>query len=293
MTSFLRTLRSLDRNTQAAKKRLSELRALGDSLTDPPDLSDLEAAAEAAEAAYRAHAALNPELAAEYETRAELAEVRADIQRAHRTLATLRAARAAVIPEPPPPPSDAHVTQALRAASEADAAYQAALAAGSWHAIHAVEAKAQAAGRAARRAEAEHAARMHRHRLSVERHAALQARERRHAADIALTMQSLALLTARAEALTQALPPEPAAPLREPRRPFNAPVTDPETRAAIRERYRYEPATGTLHRLPHGELVRAPQSLTVNGRRIPRAAVLEVLAPPAPDLDAINPESLA
>ena len=51
--------------------------------------------------------------------------------------------------------------------------------------------------------------------------------------------------------------------------------------AAIRARYDYDPTTDTLRRKPAGTVVRAPQSLKIDGHRIPRAAIVAALFDPA------------
>lgn len=303
---FLRQLRRLDRDWQTARHRLQTVRTLVDSLPAErddlaalSDLSELEAIEAAAREAYDAHAAQQPALSQEYADRAELADVLADIRRKEHTLGLLLAA-----PVTAPAASsrlaaaEAAVKQAATAraalvaqASAVDAEYQAACAEGqSWHVLGAIEARAAKLRTAIGKAETRLADAERRERDARERHEAREAAAARRTTEIALATAELDQSRAYADELRARLPETVSAPLREPRSGYGAPAP-PELHGAIRERYRYEPATDTLHRLPRGELVRAAQTVMVDGRRLSRAAVVAVLAPPAPYNP--DPEDLA
>lgn len=307
---FLRVLRRLDRDWQTARDRLSDVRALSANLSAnlSIDLAPLEEAEAAARAAYDAHAALEPELSREYADRAELADLTADARRKEAALTRLLDAPLATAPAGAVELAETAVREAEAAraalvaeASALDATYQAASAAGaSWSELGGLEARASRLRDALGRAETRCSRAEARHRDALDRERAARTAARQRTADIELAREELQRVRAAAEAVRARLPAIAAAPLREPRRGYALPVP-PELHDAIRERYRWEPATGTLHRLPRGEPVRAAQTVMVNGHRLSRAAVLAVLAPPAPDhdardthdLDALTPEDLA
>jgi chromosome segregation ATPase len=301
---YLRRLRKLDRDWQAARKRLQQVRVLVESLPADraelaPDLSNLEAVEAAARERYEEHAGQEPELSREYADRAELAEVTMDARRKEHALAMLLTARpsnpgelsrlaaaAAAAVESAEAARAALVTRA----SEVDAAYQSAVddPEPNWLAIDRLHAQAEALRASIGKCEARLATAQRRHHEATERHEAREAMARRRITDAALARAELDRVRAYADELRARLPATVSAPLREPRhRAYGAPA-DPSLHPLIRERYRYEPATETLHKLPHGELVKATSTIMIDGQRIPRAAVIGVLAPPA-----FNPEDLA
>ena len=303
---FLRQLRRLDRDWQTARRRLQNVRALVESLPAErddlaalSDLSELEAAEAAAREAYDAHAAQQPALSQEYADRAELADVLADIRRREHTLGLLLTA-----PVTAPAASsrlaaaETAVKQAATAraalvaqASAVDAEYQAGIAEGqSWHVLGAIEAQAAKLRAAIGKAETRLADAERRERDARERGEAREAAAARRTAEIELARGELARARAYADDLRARLPETVSAPLREPRAGYGGPAPL-ELHGAIRERYRYDPIAGTLHRLPRGELVLASQTVMIDGRRLSRAAVLAVLAPPAPYNP--DPEDLA
>lgn len=296
---YLRTLRKLDREWQNARLKLSNVRALADTLPadHAPDLTELEQAEADARERYDKHAAQEPELSREYGDRAELAEVNADARRKEHALGLLltapRLATAAV--------AAARVTEAqsrvdiartaladvTTRASALDAEYQAAcVASENWNAIGALEERAAKLRTRVADAEASLARAERRHREALTRAEAAASAERRHVADIALARAELARVREYASTIHARLPATVSAPLREPRSEYGADVPG-ELHAAVRSRYAYEPATDSLHRLPHGDTVRAATVL-LNGQRLSRAAVIRLLAPPS-----FNPEELA
>ena len=281
---FLRTLRKFDSEWGEIRARLAHVRALAETLSEPPDFAELEAQEAAARTLYEAHAALNPALAAEFSDRAELAETLTDLQRKTRQLDALRHAP---VPEPGEPPADTVTPPLIHEASVLDAEHRAAVAAfePDWLAIHKIEARATKLRDRIRDAERKHEARMIRHR----RHAAAH---RRHAADITLLQADIDRLRAYAETLRARLPPEPAAPLREPRRAYRS-AAPAELLPLIRARYSYEPATDSIHRTDNGALVRATQSLLIEGHRIPRAAIVAALYDPPRSGPSLQPEDFA
>lgn len=304
-TQFLRQLRRLDRDWQAARHRLESVRVLVDSLpADRPDLSvlsdlsELEALEAAAREAYDAHAAQQPALSQEYADRAELADAVADARRKEHMLGLLLTA---AVPSPNPAAAEAATGARLRAearraalvtqASAVDAEYQAACAEpeSDWLRIGRLHAKGEALRAALGDAETQLANAERREREARAKAERIEAMAVRRVSEIELARAELARVRAYADELRARLPETVSAPLRERRtRDYGAPAP-PELHGAIRERYRYEPATDTLHRLPRGELVRATQSVLIDGHRIPRAAVVAVLAPPS----TIRPEDLA
>ena len=300
---YLRRLRKLDRDWQAARNRLQQVRALVESLpadhdSTDADLSALEAVEAAARERYEEHARQEPELSREFADRAELAEVTMDARRKEHALHLLLTARpsnpgelsrlaaAAAAVESAERDRAALVAQA----SAVDSEYQAAVDAPepNWLAIDRLHAQAEALRASIGKAETKLASAERRHDEATERHEAREAMARRRITDAALARAELDKVRAYAEEIRARLPATVSAPLKEPRhRAYGAPA-DPSTHDAIRERYRYEPATDSLHRLPHGELVKATATIMIDGQRIPRAAVIGVLAPPA-----FNPEDLA
>ena len=268
---FLRTLRKLDSEWGEIRARLAHVRALTETLSDPPGFTELEAQEAAARTRYEAHAALNPALAAEYGDRAELAETLTDLQRKTRQLDALRYAP---VPAPGEPPVDTVTPPLIREASALDAEHRAAVAAfePDWLAIHKIEARAAKLRERIRDAERKHEARMIRHR----RHAAAH---KRHQADLTLLQADVDRLRAYAETLRTRLPQTPAAPLKEPRRAYRSPAPA-HLLPLIRARYSYDPATDSIHRTDSGALVRAPQHVKIEGHRIPRAAIVAALYDP-------------
>lgn len=274
-SSFLRTLRSGYSLWALARSRLESVRALADTLGEPPELSSLEAEEAAARARYEAHAALDPELAAEFADRAELAETLTALQKTTRQLDALRHRPPG---DPGELPADLTTPGLIHEASTLDAAYRAAMAEPepNWSAIGTMEVRAAKLRDRIAAAEARHA-------RALARHAKAAAAHNRHAAEVMLLTQDADRLRAYAHTLRQRLPLEPRAPLREPRRRYRAPAPG-ELRDLIRARYSYDPATDTLRREPAGTVVHAPQSLTIEGHRIPRAQVVAAL---------FDPESIA
>lgn len=300
---YLRRLRKLDRDWQAARKRLQQVRTLVESLPADraelaPDLSDLEAIEADARAAYEAHAGQEPELSREYADRAELAEVTMDTRRKEHALHLLLTARpsnpgelsrlaaaAAAVER-----AEAARAELVTRASEVDSQYQSAVddPEPNWLGIDRLHAQAETLRTQLGKAEATLATAERRHREAIERHEAREAMARRQVTDAALARAELDRVRAYADELRARLPATVRAPLREQRhRAYGSPA-DPALHPLIRERYRYEPATDSLHRLPHGELVKADATIMIDRQRIPRAAVIAVLAPPA-----FNPEDLA
>ena len=297
---YLRVLRRLDRDWQEVSDRLQGVRALVDSRpaerAADTDLSELEAAEAAARERYEAHAAQEPELSTEFADRSELARANMDARRAEQALAMLLTAPD-IIPDPAPGAAALLAAQAARAvvaalhgqANALDAEYQAACVAGAaFERVTLLEAKATALRTKIADAETRLAAAERRHRTATDRFEASEAKARRRVADIELLRIELDRTRAYAAELRARLPATVSAPLKEPRVRRPKSPAPPELHAVIRERYSYEPATDTLHRLPHGDPVEAPQSVRVAGYRIPRAAVIAVLAPPA-----FNSEDLA
>ena len=266
-------LRELQFKHAEAATRLAHVRALADTLTDPPDLSSLATAEAHARAAYDAHAALHPALAAEYADRAELAETLTALQRATRALDALRHRPP---PDPGEPPADETTPPLIHAASALDAEHRAAVAEPepNWNTIHQIETRA-----AKLRDRITAAERKHEQRLT--RHAAAVTARKRHAAEVQMMQTDIDRLRAYAHELRQRLPATVSAPLKEPRRTYRAPAPADLT-AAIRARYEYDPASGALY-TKAGRTVRAAQSVMIDGHRIPRAAVIAALYNPTPE----------
>lgn len=253
--------------------RLAHVRALADTLTDPPDLSTLATAEAQARAAYEAHAVLHPALAAEYADRVELADTLTDLQRATRALDALRHRPPA---DPGEPPADDTTPALIHAANQLDAEHRAAVAEPepNWHAIGAMETRAAKLRDRITAAERKHEQRM-------ARHAAAVTARKRHAAEITMMQTDIDRLRAYADTIRQRLPATVSAPLKEPRRTYRAPAPADLT-AAIRARYEYDPASDTLF-TKAGRPVRAAQSVMIDGHRIPRAAVIAALYNPTPE----------
>lgn len=268
----LRKLRRLHFNHAKAAAQLAHVQALAATLPEPPDLSVLVAAEAHARAAYGAHAALNPALAAEYADRVELADTLTALQRATRALDALTHRPPA---DPGEPPADDTTPALIHAAGALDAEHRAAVAETepNWHAIHQIETRAAVLRDRIHVAERQHEARM-------ARHAAAVTARKRHAAEVQMMQTDINRLRAYADTLRQRLPATVAAPLREPRRTYRAPPPA-HLLPAIRARYDYDPTTDTLRRKPAGTVVRAPQSLKIDGHRIPRAAIVAALFDPA------------
>ena len=269
---YLRTLRRLHFNHAQAAAQLANVRALAATLPEPPDLSALETAEAHARAAYDAHAALNPALAAEFADRAELAETLTTLQRATRALDALRHRPPA---DPGEPPTDDITPALIHAAGALDAEHRAAVAKPepNWHAIGAMENHAAVLRDRIIVAERQHEQRMARHAAAVTRY-------RRHAAEVQMMQTDIDRLRAYADTIRQRLPATVSAPLKEPRRAYRAPAPA-HLLPAIRARYDYDPTTDTLRRKPSGAIVRAPQALKIDGHRIPRAAIVAALFDPA------------
>ena len=294
-TQYLRQLRRLDRDWQAAAKTLRDVRALGESLPEPPDLSMLEAAEAAAKDRYDAHAAKRPELSAEFSARAELDAAVIEERRLARALDNLRTA-------PLPVPNDAFTAEAaervagrqlalsrlIAEASALDATYQAAVIRSDWFEASTRSARAETLRTRIGASEAALSRAENVHRDAMARSQAAEASAGRRATDIALATADLARQRAYVAGLRARIPETVTAPLREPRRrEYRAPVPE-ALRGLVRSRYRYEPATDTLRHADTGGIVLAPQSVRVDGHRIPRAAVVRLLAP-----DTTRPEDLA
>lgn len=294
-TQYLRQLRRLDRDWQAAAKTLRDVRALGESLPEPPDLSTLEAAEAAARDRYDAHAALHPSLSVEFSARAELDAAILEERRLARSLELLQTAAL-------PVPNDAHVAETaervagrqlalsklVAEASALDATYQKAMARSDWFEASTLSGQAETLRARIAKSETALSRAENVHRDAVARAQAAEASAGRRATEIALASADLVRHRAYVASLRANIPETVAAPLREPRRRRYGEPAPAALHGLIRSRYRYEPATDTLRHASTGDIVRAPQSVRVDGHRIPRAAVVALLY-----TDTLTPEQLA
>lgn len=267
-----------------AENALSALHALDPSAHftgTPPETRAREAAHR-----YAALALQAPELAAELEDWHELEETAVRLRRLHRTAEALAARLAEPAADHDAAPTaqtlarrDAELSALAARAAALDAEHAEALAAPvpDWRGIGRLEARAAVLRRQLTKAETAHALAQTRHRDTLARHEAATAHRRRMAAELDITRHDITATRERRDALTASLPAEPNIMLRVPRAPRGAPVPA-ELLPVIRARYRYEPDTDTLCRLPHGDPVRARQSVLVNGHRLPRAAVIAALS---------------
>lgn len=291
---WLRTLRKLDAEVIATSNRLTHVRQLDDGMQlkghEPTDLSLLQSRADAAQAAFDAHAAERPELAAEYLQRAQVAELQGQL-------------RSIVLnpPEPKPAPDPAPLAlRALQATQRADAlqAEAARLTQGvvpldeEWQAFHAnplngpgyqrdrLEERLRDAGEralaACKRAELAHdqAARLQsRAEATMSRHTAYVSAVKQRETSILLAHEHQARLRAELAQARAKLPATEAAPLTEAR------IRKPQT-AALGERYVYDPATRGLTKLSTGKPV-TTNTVMVHGVRYTIAQVVEAIGPPA------------
>lgn len=294
-TQFLRLLRTLDREWQAAAKTLRDVRALGESLPDPPDLSMLEAAEADAKDRYDAHAAKHPELSAEFSARAELDAAVIEERRLARALDNLRTA-------PLPVPNDAFTAETaervagrqlalsklVAEASALDTEYQAAVTRSDWFEASTLSGRAETLRARIGASETALSRAENVHRDAMARALTAEASAGRRATDIALATAELARHRAYVASLRAALPAEVRAPLREPRTRRRGEPVPEALRGIVRARYRWEPATDTLRRADTGRALDAVQSVMVDGHRIPRAAVVALLY-----TDTLTPEQLA
>lgn len=311
---FLRTLRTLDAELQDANRNLSVTANLSADLAartglPPADLSLLERRADAARAAYDAHAALHPDLAREYEARAELAEA----------VAFLKAAQArldALTPPPEPPPADPSVTAALLAEEERAAQVEAAAAA-AYAAVLAADAEYQAlidnprspridvdlaavrAERVGKRwkmldrrnelaRERVEAARRKATKHHAQRQAALD-RVARYGTERQLAAMECDRYRTRVHELRASLPETEAAPLKEQRE--KRPPVPARYHAALRERYTYDPTKDELRSVRTGELVRSAE-VEMRPIRVKRAELVRILSNPT-DPAALDPTDFA
>lgn len=302
--NFLARLRTLDKAHEAARAKLAHLQALASTLATPPDLSATEHEVRKAAEALAAHAALNPELAAEFAARAELAELLVEERRTARLLDTLRAAPPEHPGDAPPAPdaaeryrenADLHdkaVQASIARAVAVDAEYQAAISETptNWLRVHRAETQAALVAKQLRTAERKRDTAYRRAETIERRYAKALARynaraaaHARHRTDIALHTAALVRTQARIAELRAGLPEQTRAPTRRPYTPRNTPTPEGVV-TLILSRFAYDPASDTVRRRESGRVVKATQIVSVKGQRIGRARLLAILAPRPEDL---------
>lgn len=288
--TWLRTLRRLDREWAQRKAQLDELRNFNATHHGQPlDDTDAQAALDAADAAYRAHAAEHPEAADEYEARVEQARLEEELAQAIRQhdAAALRLASTAEPVAPDPTARDAAQARLEALTATHRALEQEALAleeqyhaaehlpppqrAQAYDACRAIARKLRLAGRKVDKAHQTHRDHVASYERRLARYAERRAEYGRLPAEVALAEHRVTQLHAQLAQVRTRIPDVATAPLKEPRAPrAQARSTPAQARADLRKRYIAGP-DGVLRRRLRSGGISTVKSTTVmvDGLRLP------------------------